>query len=703
MNKVNAIKAQRLSYDKEARALVEQMTLEEKVRLMGGDMDLQEMLEVLNQDENQHYNFVPFTSGGNERLGVPKMAFCDGPRGVVCDVGKSTCFPVSMCRGAAFDVDLEEAVGRAIGREVKAFGGNLFAGICINLPYHPGWGRSQETYGEDSFHLGQMGAALVRGVQKEHVIGCVKHFALNQMEISRFKVSVDCDKRTEREVFLPHFKEVIDAGAGAVMSSYNLYQGTHCGHHNYLLNTVLKNEWDFDGFVMSDFIWGVKDTVEAANGGQDMEMCATTYFGEKLVRAVRDGFVPEARINDAAVRIVRTLLWSRAGMNTSENPGRISDAGCKEHRELALLCAREGLTLLKNKDNVLPLAPDSAGLSVFGRLAVEKNTGDHGSSQVYPSYVVTPLEGIQRFCGSTKVSYCDGTDLDEAAQLAAENEMAVVVVGYDYRDEGEYVSENENEAYTGAIGGDRTDLRLHDEDVALIKRVAAAAKHTIVVLIGGNTILMDDWFDDVSGVIMAYYPGMEGGTALGEILFGYVNPSGKLPFVIPKDSGDLPRVRWDTTQQFYEYYHGYARLDKMGKEPFLPYGFGLSYTSFCLKDVSFRVEDGNLVAKGTLENTGKRRGTEVVQLYVGFNNSPVDRPVKSLMGFKRVQVDAGESETVCILCPVSKLRRYAPVEDEMVLDRMEYEVYLGTSSSPADLAEDKIWITSPLKPLDNPA
>ncbi|MDR1971211.1 MAG: hypothetical protein LBQ46_04755, partial [Treponema sp.] len=279
-------KEKRLSYTEKAKAVVAQMSLEEKVDLMSGKISFgPEQIAEMSKDSTKHYNHIPYPNGENKRLGVPSMRFCDGPRGVVCGTGKSTCFPVSMLRGAAFDPALEEEIGRAIGREVRAYGGNLFAGVCINLPQNPGWGRSQESYGEESFALGQLGAALVRGVQEENVMACVKHYAFNSMEISRFKVSVDCDRRTEREVFLPHFKECVDAGAASVMSAYNLYKGVHCGHHDYLLRKVLKEEWDFDGFVMSDFIWGVKDTVAGANNGEDLEMCSTIVYGDKLVKA----------------------------------------------------------------------------------------------------------------------------------------------------------------------------------------------------------------------------------------------------------------------------------------------------------------------------------------------------------------------------------------------------------------------------------
>ncbi len=374
-------KAQRLGYTKRAEEIIETLTLGEKVSLMGGNITLEELMDSLKPGSGNHYNSVPYHAGGIASKGIPAMKFCDGPRGVVCGTGKSTCFPVSMLRGATFDTELEEKIGHAIGREVRAHGGNLFAGVCINLPYNPGWGRSQETYGEDSFHIGQMGSALVRGVQGENVVACIKHFAFNQMEISRFKVSVDCDKRTEREVFLPHFKDCLDAGAASVMSSYNLFQGTKCGHHKYLLGTVLKKEWDFDGFVMSDFVWGVNDTVEAANSGQDMEMCNTMYFGEKLVKAVQDGFVPEEKIDQSVTRIIRTLLAFEDAYDQNYDQSVI---GCNEHIQLALECARKGITLVQNNNSVLPLnRKDAKKILVLGKLADKENTGDNGSSKVF--------------------------------------------------------------------------------------------------------------------------------------------------------------------------------------------------------------------------------------------------------------------------------------------------------------------------------
>lgn len=682
-------KEKRLSYTEKASKIVAEMTLEEKVDLMGANVSVENMREALASLMKEHYNYVPYDAGGNETYGVAPMLFCDGPRGVVCGTGKSTCFPVSMLRGATFDTELEERIGHAIGKEVRAYGGNTFAGVCINLPYNPGWGRSQETYGEESFHLGEMGSALVRGVQDEDVIACVKHYAFNQMEISRFKVSVDCDKRTEREVYLPHFKKCIDQGAASVMSSYNLYKGTKCGHHDYLLNQVLKEEWGFDGFIMSDFIWGVTDTVEAANGGQNIEMCLTNYFGPRLVEAVKEGKVPESKIDDAALRIVRTLLAFEDAYQKTYGDEVI---GCQEHIQLALTAAREGITLIQNRNQVLPFDRSRCRkIAVIGKLAEKEVIGDYGSSRVFPPYIITPLKGIAEAAPNAEVIYNDGSDLEHAKRIAEEADAVVFVVGYDHDDEGEFISEQQSDNYTGGMGGDRKDsLGLHKDEQELLETVGPANENSAVVLIGGNMIMMDRWKDSVSAVLMAFYAGMEGGTAIAEILFGDVNPSGKLPYVVPVCESDLPQVDWDTTSQWYEYYHGYAKLDKEGKKPYLPYGFGLSYTEYEYSGAKFTADQEKVTASCTVTNKGQRAGTEIVQMYVGFQNSSVDRPVKLLRGFQRVTLAPGESRTVTIQCPLEELCWYNPETERMELEEMEYEVYIGANESDEALMAGKV-------------
>lgn len=694
---MRATKEYRLSLTEEAKQIVGQLSLEQKVFLMSGNIDLQHMTKDLMEsmaatmsDESYYYNVVPYAAGGLEDYHIPPMLFVDGPRGVVCGIRQATCFPVSMLRGATFSPELEEKIGHCIGREVRAFGGNLFAGVCVNLPYNPGWGRSQETYGEESFQIGKMGAALVRGVQDEDVMACVKHYAFNDMENARFKCSVTCDQRTEKEVYLPHFKDCIDAGAASVMSSYNRYNGVHCGHHNYLLNQVLKKEWDFDGFIMSDFCWGVRDTVEAANGGQDMEMMWTQWFGDRLVKAVEDGFVPMEKIDQAALRIVRTIL----AFDRDHKEYDMSVVGCAEHIAVAKEAAEKGITLIKN-EGVLPIEKESVKtIAMIGKLADAANIGDHGSSWVRPPYTVTPLEGMKKQYKDAEIIYNDGSNIKSAAELARQADAVIFVVGYDHNDEGEFVSENEVDNYTGAQGGDRKNgLGLHEDEVNLIKQVGPLNFNSTVVLIGGNMIMMTEWYDCVNAVIMAYYPGMEGGSALAEIISGEVNPSGKLPYVIPYKESDLPYVNWEATDQYYEYYQGYTRLEKNGVKSLVPYGFGLSYTTFKITDLSAEVTADEVIVTAKVNNTGNIDGEEVVQVYVGFEHSAVDRPVKQLRGFQRVRVKAAGQKEVKISIPLEKLKWYDPTCRKWKLEHMEYTIYVGNSSANEDLTSVNILLS----------
>jgi beta-glucosidase len=552
-------KQKRLANTPKAIKLLNRLSLEEKVWLMSGSTKLEDLLGPLVAKGN-HYNESPYPAGGSEKIGLPPLMFCDGTRGVVCGTGKSTCFPVPLCRGASFDPVLKRKIGKAIGREVKSWGGNLFGGVCINLPWHPGWGRSQETYGEDSFALGKMGAALVEGVQNEQVMACIKHYAFNSMEISRFKVSIDCDPRTEREVFLPHFKDCVDAGVSSIMSAYNRFRVICYGQNDYLLRRVLKEEWNFDGFVLSDFIMGISNTVQAANAGQDLEMCCTIHFGDKLIQAIRDGRVNKERINDSALRIIRTIITFEEGRKKA-TPLPEKVLGCKKHRTLALQSAREGITLLQNHRHALPLDPRKLKqLALIGRLGNRENLGNNGSNRIFSVHTVTIFEGLEKAVPDTKIIFYAGSNTEHGKNLARESDAVIFVAGYDHVDEGEYVYRGDPHA---TPTGDRTHgLSLHDDEIEMIRSAGPENKRSAVVLIGGGTILITGWKDSVSSILMAYYPGQEGGTAIAEILLGKLSPGGKLPFVLSVREEDLPRIQWDTENQWYDYYHGYRKLEK---------------------------------------------------------------------------------------------------------------------------------------------
>lgn len=422
--------------EENAKNQLSQMTLAEKIDQMSGDIPMfPGILEL-----QFAYNKRPYPAGKNRRLGIPGIRFSDGPRGVV--MYRSTCFPVSMARGATWDTDLEERIGDAIGVEARSQGANFFGGVCINLLRHPAWGRAQETYGEDPYHLGEMGAALVRGAQR-HVMACIKHFAANSMENARFKVDVRIGERALREVYLPHFKRCIDAGAASVMSAYNRVNGDYCGHNRRLLTDILKKEWGFAGFVISDFLLGVRDTVAAAEGGMNIEMPFTLHFGKRLLRQVRKGRVPEERIEDAVLRILRQKLRF-AKIGEPDRYGRHA-VGCEAHRRLAREAAVKSIVLLKNDavgpggSPLLPVDASRPGrIVLIGKLAVSGNTGDSGSSMVRPPYVVTPLEGIRAAAvPGIEVSWHNGRNLATAAEAARRADMAIVIAGYTHRQEGE--------------------------------------------------------------------------------------------------------------------------------------------------------------------------------------------------------------------------------------------------------------------------
>lgn len=671
-------KEYRLSYTEKAEEILDKLTLEEKISLLSGSQTREEVRGAIQKKIKMHYNEIPYHAGGIKEKGIPSMYFADGTRGVVCGRGKSTCFPVVSMRGATFDPELEEQIGEAIAEEVIDAGANLFGGVCVNLPYHPGWGRAQESYGEDTFLLGEMGTALIRGVQKKGVIACVKHFAFNSMENSRFKVSVNCSKRTEQEVFLPHFRRCVDAGVGAFMSAYNSYQGEPCGQQNYLLNHILREEWGFDGFVLSDFVWGIKDTAASINSGLDMEMPITHYYGENLLKAVKDGKVSEDVVHQSALRILRTLLahQEEIGRNCGE-----TDYG--KHRKLALQCAREGITLLRNKDHILPINCKNGRkkIVVLGYLADCENIGDRGSSQVYAPYITTVLQGLTQYGADAEIIYYAGESLTHCRRLAMDADVVLIVAGNDYMDEGECIAKDADDVSTDRAGGDRTEtLRLKQKELSIIEKISELRQDTVVVLVGGSTIMVDPWKEKVGAILMLYYPGMEGGTALAETIFGENNPGGKLPFTIPEKESDLPEMDWDTGEIWYDYYHGYTLLNKNGKVPSYPFGFGLSYTEFKLENERTWRDEEKFYGEITVTNIGKREGTEVVQMYVGVSDSAVERPEYTLQAFQKIFLKPGETQKVILSCKISALDYYNEKMDKFVHEDTDYAIYLGNSS-----------------------
>lgn len=663
------------------RVLAE-LTLAEKVEMMSG----RGFFEALAEDERV-WGARPYRAGGGvERLGIPPLLFTDGPRGVT-RVG-STCFPCTMARGATFDAALERRVGEVMGIEARAQGCNFSGAVCINLLRHPAWGRAQETYGEDPWHLGVMGAAMGTGIQAHNVIATVKHFALNSMENARFKVDVSAGERALHEVYLPHFKHCLDAGVATVMTAYNKLNGEYCGQNRVLLTDILRHEWGFKGFVHSDWVRGVYQTYGAA-AGLDIENPEPLVFGDKLVAAVEAGTVEPEVVDRACRRILTTQF--RFASTEDPLPAYTSDLiAHPSHRALALEVAEKCAVLLEN-DGALPLRRDRiVRIAVLGALADMENTGDNGSSRVRPPYVISPLQGLRAFLGEEAVLFERGDDLDAARRVAASADAVVVVAGFTAKEEGEYII---GDVALGAdkkpgrpslsaepIGGDRTALTLPEDQVALIRAAAQGGKPVIVVLVAGSAVLVEEWRDEANAILMSFYAGMEGGTALARLLFGAVSPSGKLPFTVARDAADYPFFDRDALAIEYGYWHGYTKFDHEQRPPRYAFGHGLSYSRFTYRALKARAGDKVLAVSVAVRNEGDCLAEEVVQCYVGAPGVEAERPLKLLRAFERVALAPGETKIVEFSVPLESMRWRDPATHQWRLEPGRYRVLVGGAS-----------------------
>jgi beta-glucosidase-like glycosyl hydrolase len=655
---------------KEAGALLAELTPEEKLWLLDGDDDFWPGLTEMSAA----YNLRPIVMGAVDRLGIPGLRFSDGPRGVV--MGRSTAFPVSMARGATWDLALEEQVGLAIGREMRAQGANFFGGVCINLPRHPAWGRIQETYGEDPLLLGEFGAALVRGVHR-NAMAVAKHYALNSMENARFKVDVQADDATLHEVFLAHFRRVVEEGVDGIMTAYNSVNGEWAGQNEALMEGVLRGRWGFEGVTVSDFIWGLRDPAKSLRHGLDVEEPFRQQRAEKLPALLESGVVSWDDVDRAARRILRTQLAFYASDLEDEPTADVVFSA--DHRNLAREVSRASIVLLKN-DSVLPLNPaELKTIAVVGRLADVPNTGDHGSSDVRSPEVITALRGLSAALPGVRVKRATNDEPQAAAEAARDADLAVVVVGYTAEDEGEYVGADAtadpallalyppapesadpsmaNGVMVGAMGGDRASLRLLPSDVAVIQAVAQANPRTIVVIVTAGAVITEEWRSSVPAVLIGWYGGVEGGHALADVLLGKVDASGRLPYSIPADESHLPFFDREATSIVYDKWFGQRLLDRDGVEAAFPLGFGLSYTSFDISELSVSaVSNEKFTADVTVTNTGERDGRHVVQLY-GVVEAD-DFPRRVLLGFAPVTLAAGASTKLTVNGSVRPLLRW---------------------------------------------
>ncbi|HTJ69763.1 MAG TPA: glycoside hydrolase family 3 C-terminal domain-containing protein [Actinospica sp.] len=675
---VEAVRAGRASARDAAALLVARLADDELLWLLDGDVSVRKGAPEMGK----RYNAVPIEAGRLERWGIPGIRFTDGPRGIA--VGNSTAFPVSIARAAAFDTELERRIGAAVGAEGRAAGANLFAGVCVNVPPFPGWGRSQESYGEDPVLTGAMGAALARGVEP-WMMTCVKHFALNSMEEARFTVDVHVAEDVLHEVYLPHFRTVVEAGVDSVMTSYNAVNGEWAGDNRPLMTGVLRETWGFDGFTMTDFVFGLRKPIESVGAGQDLEMPFRQQRAATLPRALRSGQLDRADVEAAAIRILATQLRYAVRAQPDPEPDIVA---CDAHRELAYEAAVRGSVLLRNEPvgdaPLLPLDVAAPGkVLVCGALADQPNLGDNGSSRVRPPSTVTILDGLRTRLGDRLVHIDGGTD--EAASAARDVAAAIVVAGLGAEDEGEAVSGLDVDTLTllggplkwrpvaaalarigarkarnaGFTGGDRRDLHLKPEDVALIEAVSAANQHTIVILVGGGTIMTDPWDQHVAAILLAWYPGLEGGRAVADIVFGDVEPGGRLPVAVPRRREDLPVVDWNARRVNYPRWFGQRKLDRDGVAAAYPFGHGLGYTSFRIDSISVETgDDETFTATVGVTNTGHRRGRHVVQLYATQSQNP-ELPGRVLAGFSPIELDAGQSGSITIEGTLRSLQTWA--------------------------------------------
>ncbi|SFQ64747.1 glycoside hydrolase family 3 C-terminal domain-containing protein [Hymenobacter arizonensis] len=702
--------------DAKVNALLKKMTLEEKVKMI-------------------HANSA-FAAGGIERLGIPEVMTSDGPHGVRPEQGRNwrppvgandagTYMPSSNVLASSWNPELGYEFGSVLGREARARGKDIILGPGINIMRAPLNGRNFEYQSEDPFLVSKMVVGYIRGVQDQGVAACVKHYAANNQETHRDDIDVDMSERALREIYLPGFKAAVQqGGVYSLMGSYNKFRGTYATHNDYLMNTVLKDEWGFKGVVMSD--WGsVHNTMEALRNGTDLEMgtdlmlmnksvdqtaTASTgagtpapakplydqfYFGDAALEAAKKDPTLVPLIDDKVRRILRVMYATNMLEGAKRQPGAYNTAA---HQATARKVAEEGIVLLKNEANFLPLKKTVKTVAVIGANATRENAMGGGSGQVKAKYEISALQGLKNELGSqVTVTYAPGYTIardqkaDPAliAEAVAAAKAAEVVVyvggsfhGYDY---GKW-SDN---AYD-AEGTDKPDLHLPFGQDELVQAVLKANPNTVVVLLGGGPIDVSPWAAQAKGILEAWYPGMEGGTALANILFGDVNPSGKLPVTFPvklEDSpahklGEYPSTPGNPLKQTYkdDIFVGYRYYDTYKVAPQFAFGHGLSYTTFKYDQLSVTPGTKSATVKLRVTNSGKTAGAEVVQVYVHDEQSSVKRPEKELKGFQKVFLKPGESKTVTVALDSEAFQFYSEAQKKWVLEPGKFDVLVGSSS-----------------------
>ena len=651
--------------DQRAREIVRQMTLDEKIQQLHGIRD----------DEKGIYRWVPPV----ERLGIPALQITNGPAGAGPGGTRpprpqppATALPSPIALSATWDRSLARDYGVIAGAESKAIGNGLLEAPTINIARVPQNGRTFEGYGEDPFLAGEMSVSNIEGIQSQGIIANVKHYVANNQETDRFVIDEDIDERTLREIYLPAFEASIRRGHSAsVMCAYPKINGTFNCENSLLLNDILKKEWEFRGFVTSDF-GAVHSTVPSAMAGLDLEMPTGKYFGDDLKAAVESGKVPVEVIDEKLVRRYRTMM----DFGLFDHPPQPKPIPAKEDGARARVIASQAVVLLKNTGGLLPLtAAKVKSIALIGPMAGKAVTGGGGSSHVVPLYTVDPLDGIRNRAGSgTPVTFDDGADLDRAAKAARNAEIAIVMAGM-----------------IDTEGRDHP-LVLPETQDRLIAAVAAANPRTIVVLKTGSAVLMP-WINQVPVVLEAWYPGEEDGNVVADVLFGAVNPSGRLPITFPRALADLPASAPEQYPGVNGVAHyregvfvGYRHYDAKNVTPLYPFGYGLSYTEFEYRNLKVSrkwvaaKQPATITVDVDIRNIGKIAGAEVAQLYIGLPPTEVPQPPRQLKGFEKVFIEAGKTAHVSFSIDSRALSYWDVKEHGWRIAPGRYTLYLGSSS-----------------------
>ena len=662
------------SVESRIEGLLAQMTLEEKVALLSG---------------KNAWQTVPI-----ERLGIPSLTMTDGPHGVRANLtgperqhGPATSFPTGVSMAASWDPELIERVGSALAEETLALGCDILLGPCVNIVRTPLAGRNFESYAEDPYLAGKIGVGWVNGLQSRGVGASLKHYACNNQEIERMRGDSIVDERTLREIYLRQFEMVVkEADPWTVMCAYNRINGSYASQNVHLQRDILKGEWQYEGVIISD--WGANHTTtESVAGGLDIEMPGPAkYYGQLLVEAVVNWQIDESYLDDAVSRILRMIM--RSGRMDAEAAERRGAINTQAHQDLARELAESSVTLLKNAGSVLPIT-DVDTIAVIGPNASEARIGGGGSSYLEPPYRISPLDGLQEVFGDDDVTleYAEGCDntvelstlksegneqLDQAVQLAAQADVAVIFAGMPRGYESE--------------GHDRPHMRLPGNQDALIQAVVEANSNTIVVLNCGAPVEMP-WADAVAGIVLAYYPGQEGGRAVARVLTGAVNPSGKLPVTFPVHYHDNPTILNYPGTREVRYgeglFVGYRYYDKKDIAPLFPFGHGLSYTTFEYDNLQMpdsAVQGESVSISLTIRNAGLVTGKEVLQLYIRDPESSLVRPVKELKRFEKVTLEPGEKTEISFRLNDEALAFYDPYQGQWVVEPGQYDVLIGSSS-----------------------